>query len=168
MVELRKAVAKSLPDPLEATQERRVSLSTWVLWLRAFGGPDWEILAQGKDCFAKGVVVGYDKPIERFSQERVVSDLGPDCLGGGHGQFLFSMQTCRLSDWRRSSQKTSKKVSWCQPRLGQRGSVSVQIVAAMGAIERPDGSVRPLHGGTRGVNLNNKIVIKDRLEVPDS
>ena len=40
------------------------------------------------------------------------------------------------------------------------------LIAAMGAIQKPDGSVRPLHDGTHGIGLNNKIKILDRLEVP--
>ena len=40
------------------------------------------------------------------------------------------------------------------------------LVAAMGAIRKPDNTIRPLHDGTHGINLNNKIRILDRLEVP--
>ena len=40
------------------------------------------------------------------------------------------------------------------------------LIAAMGAIRKPNGDVRPLHDATHGVNLNNRIQIADRLEVP--
>ena len=40
------------------------------------------------------------------------------------------------------------------------------LFAAMGAIQKPDGSVRPLHDGAHGIGLNNRIKILDRLEVP--
>ena len=40
------------------------------------------------------------------------------------------------------------------------------LVAAMGALQKPNGEVRPLHDGTHGIRLNNHIVIEDRLEVP--
>ena len=40
------------------------------------------------------------------------------------------------------------------------------LVAAMGAVSKPNGEVRPLHDGTHGIGLNNKIRVLDRLEVP--
>ena len=39
-------------------------------------------------------------------------------------------------------------------------------MAAIGALQKPSGEVRPLHDGTHGIRLNNHIVIEDRLEVP--
>ena len=40
------------------------------------------------------------------------------------------------------------------------------LVAAMGAIQKPDNTIRPLHDGTHGINLKNKIRTLGRLEVP--
>ena len=40
------------------------------------------------------------------------------------------------------------------------------LVAAMGAIPKPDGSVRPVHDGTHFVQLNNKIISQDQLQYP--
>lgn len=40
------------------------------------------------------------------------------------------------------------------------------LIAAMGAVQKLDGRIRPLDDGTHGVNLNNHITILDRLEVP--
>ncbi|CAE7353254.1 unnamed protein product, partial [Symbiodinium sp. CCMP2456] len=39
-------------------------------------------------------------------------------------------------------------------------------VASMGAIAKPDGSVRPLHDGTHGVQVNNHIHLVNQLAVP--
>ena len=39
-------------------------------------------------------------------------------------------------------------------------------VASMGAIEKPDGSVRPVHDGTRGVLVNNGIHLVNHVSVP--
>ena len=39
-------------------------------------------------------------------------------------------------------------------------------VAAMAAITKPDGSVRPLHDGTHSVQVNNAIVFKDQIQCP--
>ena len=36
----------------------------------------------------------------------------------------------------------------------------------MGAIEKPDGSVRPLHDGTHFVQVNNHIKFQDQLQYP--
>ena len=40
------------------------------------------------------------------------------------------------------------------------------MVAALGDIKKPDGSVRPLHDGTHYVQVNNRIVINDQLQYP--
>ena len=40
------------------------------------------------------------------------------------------------------------------------------MVAALGAIKKPDGSVRPLHDGTHYVQVNNRIVIYEQLQYP--
>ena len=40
------------------------------------------------------------------------------------------------------------------------------LIAAMGAVTKDNGDVRPLHDGTHGVNLNNSIRILDKLQVP--
>ena len=40
------------------------------------------------------------------------------------------------------------------------------LVAAMGAVAKPNGEVRPLHDATHGIGLNNKIRVLDKLEVP--
>ena len=36
------------------------------------------------------------------------------------------------------------------------------LVAAMGAVAKPNGEVRPLHDGTHGIGLNNKIRVLTR------
>ena len=41
------------------------------------------------------------------------------------------------------------------------------LIAAMGAVTKANGDVRPLHDGTHGVNLNNSIRILDKLQVLD-
>ena len=39
-------------------------------------------------------------------------------------------------------------------------------VASMGAISKPDGSVRPLHDATHGVRVNNQIRLVNQVAVP--
>ena len=38
------------------------------------------------------------------------------------------------------------------------------LIAAMGAIKKPDGSVRPIHDGTHFVQVNNGIQFTDKLD----
>jgi len=40
------------------------------------------------------------------------------------------------------------------------------LVAALGAIPKPDGTVRPIHDGTHYVQVNNHIEIQDQLQYP--
>ena len=39
-------------------------------------------------------------------------------------------------------------------------------IAAQGILEKPDGGHRIIHDGTHGVQLNNQILMEDRLENP--
>ncbi|CAL1144703.1 unnamed protein product, partial [Cladocopium goreaui] len=39
-------------------------------------------------------------------------------------------------------------------------------IAAMAAIAKPDGTVRPLHDGTHSVQVNNRIVYRDQIQCP--
>lgn len=39
-------------------------------------------------------------------------------------------------------------------------------ISAQGAIQKPDGSWRPLHDATHGVQINNSIVCRDQIEFP--
>ena len=39
-------------------------------------------------------------------------------------------------------------------------------IASMGAIVKPDGSVRPIHDGTHGVGVNNGIALTNHVSVP--
>eukprot|EP00435_Cladocopium_sp_Y103_P041011 s612_g11.t1 len=41
-----------------------------------------------------------------------------------------------------------------------------QLIAAMGAIRKPNGDVRQLHDGTHHVRLNNNIMFQDQLQYP--
>ena len=70
---------------------------------------------------------------------------------------------------RRSSGRTSGPDSCCaprKPRRTQRFGAGTLLIAAMGALIKANGDVRPLHDGTHGINLNNKIRILDKLQVP--
>ena len=40
------------------------------------------------------------------------------------------------------------------------------LVAALGAIRKPNGGVRPLHDATHHVHLNNQIFFRDQLQYP--
>ena len=52
------------------------------------------------------------------------------------------------------------------PELTSRYPERTPLVAAMGAIKKPNGDVRPLHDGTHYVQLNNHIVFQDQLQYP--
>ena len=40
------------------------------------------------------------------------------------------------------------------------------LVASMGAIQKPNGDIRPIHDATHHVQLNNRIVFQDQLQYP--
>ena len=168
---LRRDVAALLAQPDDAlvrAQGQPFFLSMLAQGLREFKDPDWEILVQAEDSFSTGVPVGYKHVLSRTPQvfRKRLKFRKLD-------QTPFEAVMANYSSAELSSDQLAEKfrkdevAGWTT--LGaarQEYGHDRVLVAAMGAIQKPDGSVRPLHDGTHGVNLNNSIRIEDRPEVP--
>ena len=71
LLELRKKIAATLPDPagaLEVPERQPFFLSLLAQSLQVLGDPDWAILTQGEECYANGMPLGHDKPLPRTPQ----------------------------------------------------------------------------------------------------
>ena len=55
------------PDALEVPEGQPFFLHLLARSLKTLGDPDFGILVNGEECFAKGVQVGYDAPLPRAS-----------------------------------------------------------------------------------------------------
>ncbi|CAE7449853.1 unnamed protein product, partial [Symbiodinium sp. CCMP2456] len=133
--------------------------------------PDWEILTEGADCFCTGVPLGFkvDLPhlpqvYERKSQWRKLdeSELELDRVNYKSAE----MSSAELLEKFRAEEKLGRMKPTTMGALRAEYEEDMIRVASMGAIAKPDGSVRPLHDGTHGVQVNNHIHLVNQLAVP--
>ena len=125
----------------------------------------------GDESFAEGVPLGDEQPIPRAAQvfrKRVnfrsldVTDFEPDMANYSSAelssdQLEKQFRKDELAGLMHPTTEAAVEAEYGPGRL---------LVAAMGAVSKPNGEVRPLHDGTHGIGLNNKIRVLDRLEVP--
>ena len=139
--------------------------------LKELDDPDWEILVQGEECFAKGVPLGVDAELPRTPQvfrrrekfrQLDITDFQPDMKNYATAE----MSSEELENHFRKDELLGRMLPTTLAEAKMEYGEEAVLVAAMGAIQKPDGTVRPLHDGTHGIGLNNKIKILDRLEVP--
>ena len=133
--------------------------------------PDWEILTEGADCFCTGVPLGFrvDLPhlpqvYERKSQWRKLdeSELELDRVNYKSAE----MSSAELLEKFRAEEKLGRMKPTTMGALRAEYEEDMIRVASMGAIAKPDGSVRPLRDGTHGVQVNNHIHLVNQLAVP--
>ena len=139
--------------------------------LRELDDPDWEILVQGEECFAKGVPLGVETELPRTPQvfrrrekfrQLDITDFQPDMKNYATAELSSE----ELEAHFRKDELLGRMLPTTLAEAKMEYGEEAVLIAAMGAIQKPDGSVRPLHDGTHGIGLNNKIKILDRLEVP--
>lgn len=139
--------------------------------LEACGDPDFAIYMEGTDSFWTGVPVGYDEPLPRipaiFPQKEKARPLDDS---------EFNSMACNYKSAEGMADDLEKKFQE-EEQLGRMVPTTLgrlktdfpdrtPLVAAMGAIRKPNGDVRPLHDGTHFVQLNNQIVFQDQLQYP--
>ena len=135
------------------------------------GDPDWEVITQGEDNFCTGVPLGCDEVLPQVPQ---VFDFKHKSRTLDESEF----------DWDRTNYKSAHEFEGPllekfreEEQLGrmfpttlgalkeQFGSERIRI-ASLGAIGKPDGTARPIHDGTHGVQVNNAIRIESQQAVP--
>ena len=173
---LREKWFSMLPDPERA----RVLVPHQPYFLRAMAqtlelleDPDFRILEEGKFCFCNGVSVGHVEPLgpnpqvyrlRRKDQKYDESEWEPEMTNYRDGE-----ETSRILEEVFAKEEAEGRMfplSLAEARRRYPGS-SLRI-AAQGALPKPGGDFRVIHDGTHGVQVNNEIVIRDRLESPSA
>ena len=171
---LRKKLASLLPDPSLAL-ERPEGQPFWLHLLHQslviLGDPDAAILVDGEASFVEGVPLGDEQPIPRTPQvfrKRVnfrsldITDFEPDMANYSSAE----LSSAQLEEQFRKDELAGLMIPTTAAAVEAEFGPGKLLVAAMGAVAKPNGEVRPLHDGTHGIGLNNKIQVLDRLEVP--
>ena len=174
---LRENIAATLDDPagaLEVPERQPFYLHLLAQSLQTLGDPDWVILTQGEECFANGMPLGHDKPLPRTPQvfrrrlkSRKLDETPFDAIMSNYIDYISAeLSSEQLEAQFRKDAEQGMMIATTEGAVRQEFGPDQLLIAAMGAIKKPNGDVRPLHDATHGVNLNNCIKIADRLEVP--
>ena len=121
--------------------------------------------------FGRGVPVGYDEPLPRvpsvFPRKERVRPLDESEYNNIADNYKSARE---MADDLEKKFREEEKLGRMKPTtLGELKSNfpnRTPLVAAMGAIRKPNGDVRPLHDGTHFVQLNNHIMFQDQLQYP--
>ena len=174
MQRLREELASLTPDPglaLSVPERQPFYLHLLAQSLRELGDPDWAILTQGDECFARGVPLGDEKPLERTPQvfrarakERRLDESVYNADMDNYASAELSGD--QLEAHFRKEEALGRMLPSTEAAIAQDFGPGKLLVSAMGAIEKANGEIRPIHDGTHGVHLNSAIRVLDRLEVP--
>ena len=139
--------------------------------LQILGDPDWRILTQDKESFATGVPLGYDQPLPRVPQvfppkekHRKLDD--SEFSEVAQNYKSADEMAAELEKKFREEEKQGRMFPATMGSLKQDFPGCPVLVAAMGAIKKPNGDVRPLHDGTHHVQVNNCIKSDNQLQYP--
>ena len=137
--------------------------------LKILKDPDWEILCQGTESFAEGVPLGCDGELKRTPQvfrARVKNRKLDETDFQPIMQNYSSAELTQAQLEEKFKQDESMGRMIATTEAAARQEYQEVLVAALGAISKPNGEVRPLHDATHGVRINNRISVPDRLETP--
>ena len=162
-----------LSDPRDASVRdsgQPFYLRALAQWLRVFEDPDAGWLVAEEDSFATGVCLGVEKPLPRSPQvcnqklkHRRLDDTEFAAIAQNYPSAQLSSK--ELEEKFREEEALGRmhpsKIGVLRQEYGDR----VRI-ASMAAIQKPDGSVRPLHDATHSVMVNHAIKYQDKIDCP--
>ena len=139
--------------------------------LRIQEDPDFEVLVSSKDSYSTGVPVGYEEPIppvpEVFRPRLKQSNLDSSDYLEEARNYRSAVENMEgLEQKFREDESKGMMYPTTMGVLKEKYPGKPILVAAMGAIKKPDGSVRPIHDGTHFVQVNNGIQFTDKLDYP--
>lgn len=136
-------------------------------WARLLPDPDAALVVDD------GVPIGVDEPLPRTPQvfplkekHRKLDDSEFNPIATNYASAQLSTAELEAKFW--EEEQLGRMFPTKLPVLVQQLGEERVRVAAMAAIIKPDGSVRPLHDGTHSVQVNNSIKYRDQIQCPGS
>ena len=172
---LRKDWAALLPVPdsamVRADGQPLFYLDMMAQTLKLRGDPDYSILVDEEDSFTTGVPVCYEQPIPPvpsvFRPREKQSSLDDSEYMEVSRSYKSAVENKEGREAKfREDESKGMMLPTTMGVLKEKYKDQPILVAAMGAIKKPDGSVRPIHDGTHFVQVNNGIVFTDKLDYP--
>ena len=163
-----------LPDPLRAREMipyQPFYLRAMAQTLRILEDPDFHIIEEGKFCFVNGVEVGHTGPLgpvpqvfraRRKDQKYDDSVWQPLMENYRDGPEVEKSLEEAFAKEEADGRMFPLSLAEAQSRYPG----DTLRIAAQAVIPKPDQDFRVVHDGTHGVQVNNQIVMLDRLESP--
>ncbi|CAE7021596.1 unnamed protein product [Symbiodinium natans] len=171
---LREDWFQMLPDPVRA----REMIPNQPFYLRAIAqtlqileDPDFRILEEGKYCFCNGVEVGHLEPIgptpqvyrRRMKDQKYdESEWEPEMRNYRDGPGVEKALQAAFE----KEELAGRMFPLSMSEARRRYPGDALRVAAQAVIPKPDNDFRVVHDGTHGVQVNNDVIMRDRLESP--
>ena len=163
-----------LPDPLRAREmipNQPFFLRAIAQTLQILEDPDYHIIEEGKYCFCNGVEVGHTAPLGPVPQV-----FRQRCKGQKYDDSEWQPLMANYRDGpdvERSLQEAFEKEE-AEGRMYPLSLAEAQRlfpgsslrIAAQAVIPKPDQDFRVVHDGTHGAQVNNEIVMRDKLDSP--
>ena len=174
MAALREDWFQMLPDPLRAREmvpHQPFFLRAMAQTLEILEDPDFGVLEEGKYCFCNGVEVGHLAPLgpnpqvyraRRKGQKYDESEWEPEMRNYKDGPEVERA----LQEAFEKEEKEGRMFPLSLGEARKRYPGHTLRVAAQAVIPQPDNDFRVVHDGTHGVQVNNDVVMRDRLESP--
>jgi len=162
-----------LPDPRDAAivdSGQPFYLRALAQWLKVFEDPDAKWLVEEEESFATGVCLGVEKPLPRSPQvcqqklkHRRLDETEFAAIAQNYPSAQLSSK--ELEDKFREEESLGRMHPSKMGVLKQEYGSKLRV-ASMAAIQKPDGSVRPLHDATHSVMVNHAIKYQDKIDCP--
>ena len=163
-----------LPDPLRARDMipyQPFYLRAMAQTLRILEDPDFHIIEEGKFCFVNGVEIGHTGPLGPVPQvfrarrkDQKYDDSVWQPLMENYRDGPEVEKSLEEAFAKEEADGRMFPLSLAEARSRYPGDAL--RIAAQAVIPKPDQDFRVVHDGTHGVQVNNQIVMLDRLESP--
>ena len=163
-----------LPDPSRAREmipHQPFYLRAMAQTLQILEDPDFRIIEEGKFCFVNGVEVGHTGPLgpvpQVFRARRKDQRYDDSIWQPLMENYRDGPDVCKSLEEAFAKEEAEGRMfplSFAEARSRYPGDTL--RIAAQAVIPKPDHDFRVVHDGTHGVQVNNQIVMLDRLESP--
>ena len=138
--------------------------------LKRFEDPDAFWLTDVEDSFATGVCLGVTKPLPRspqiFPEKQKHRKLDTTEFQPVAENYLSAQVSSKELEEKFQEEESLGRMHPSKLGVLQQEFGSSLRVASMAAIQKPDGTVRPLHDATHSVMVNHDIVYQDKIDCP--
>ena len=133
--------------------------------------PDWEAVACQDDSYVTGVAIGFDEPAPHLPQVYDLKSksrkLDESDVDWHRENYSSAKDTAdQLEKKFKEEEALGRMAPSTLPVLEQKYGKDRVRIASLGSLLKPDGSARPLHDGTHGVQVNNNIKLLNQQVNP--